>query len=110
MAALLRRPGTAERNDEIEPLADRLIRQIVKGLARGPRVTRGDGEANDLAPRPHRWQYRRRRRQGRRRLDHHGGDRRGGRIGGEDEKEPEGNRTRAVSGRVVAERVELGGA
>src|SRR3546814_2747661 len=71
MAALLRRPGTAERNDEIEPLADRLIRQIGKRLARGQRVTRGDGEANDLAPPPHRWQYRRRRRPGRRRLDHH---------------------------------------
>src|SRR3546814_2041850 len=52
MAALLRRPGTAERNDEIEPLADRLIRQIGKRLARGQRVTRGDGEANDLAPPP----------------------------------------------------------
>src|SRR3546814_17724461 len=90
MAALLRRPGTAERNDEIEPLADRLIRQIGKRLARGQRVTRGDGEANDLAPPPHRWQYRRRRRPGRRRLDHHGGDRLGRRIGGAAETEPDG--------------------
>src|SRR3546814_12133792 len=53
-------------------------------------LTRGDGEANDLAPPPHRWQYRRRRRPGRRRLDHHGGDRLGRRIGGAAEKEPDG--------------------